>query len=107
MTGAAAAIAADRPVAQAGLKVGTLAAGLLGLFAFDNLLLLHFWGLSLPVTAGLMVAAGAAITALCARYCANLAPVPLRTFAAALIISLALFALGGEGRFFYANTDWQ
>ena len=107
MTVAAAAIAADRPVTQTGLTVGHLAAGLLGLFAFDNLLLLHFWGLSLPLTAGLMVATGAAITALCARYSANLPLVPLRTFGAALILSAALFALGGEGRFFYANTDWQ
>ena len=107
MTGAAAAIAAGRPVTRAGLTVGTLAASLLGLFALDNLLLLHFWGLSLPLTMGLTVLAGAAITALCARYSANLAPVHLRTFAAALVISLALFALGGEGRFFYANPDWQ
>ena len=107
MTGAAAAIAADRPVTHAGLPVGTLAASLLGLFALDNLLLLHFWGLSLPVTVGMMVVAAASITALCARYSADLPPVPLRTFAAALAISLALFALGGEGRFFYANTDWQ
>lgn len=107
MTGAAAAIAADRPVSQVRLTVGTLTASLLGLFALDNLLLLHFWGLSLPLTMGLTVVAGAAITALCARYSANLAPVPARTFAAALLISLALFALGGEGRFFYANTDWQ
>lgn len=107
MTGAAAAIAVDRPVTQAGLTVGHLAAGLLGLFALDNLLLLHFWGLSLPLTAGLTVAAGAAIRALCARYSANLPSVPLSNFAAALILSLGLFALGGEGRFFYSNTDWQ
>jgi hypothetical protein len=30
-----------------------------------------------------------------------------RTVAVCLAISLAIFALGGEGRFFYANTDWQ
>lgn len=107
MTGAAAAIAADRPVTQTGLTVGHLAAGLFGLFALDNLLLLHFWGLSLPLTAGLTVAAGAAIRALCARYSASLPSISLRTFAAALILSLGLFALGGEGHFFYANTDWQ
>ncbi|HEV8408777.1 MAG TPA: hypothetical protein VGQ34_12680 [Sphingomicrobium sp.] len=107
MTGAAAAIAADRPAARAGLTVGFLAASLLCLFALDNLLLLHFWGLSLPLTAGLMVAACAAITTLSRRHCADLAPVPLRTFGVVLIISLMLFALGGEGRFFYANTDWQ
>ena len=107
MTGAAAAIAADRPVTRAGLTVGTLAASLLSLFALDNLLLLHFWGLSLPLTLGLMIAAVAAITTLCRRYAADLEPVPFRTFAAAFAISLGLFALGGEGRLFYANTDWQ
>ena len=32
------------PVTRAGLKVGTLAASLLGLFALDHLLLLHFGG---------------------------------------------------------------
>ena len=107
MTGAAAAIAADRRVTQTGLTVAHLAAGLLGLFVLDNLLLLHFWGLSLPLTAGLAVGVGAAIVALCARYSTNLPSVPPRTFGAALILSLALFTLGGEGRFFYANTDWQ
>ncbi len=107
MSGAAAAIAADPPVTRAGLKVGTLAASLLGLFALDNLLLLHFWGLSLPLTVGLAGVTSAAITALCARYSEDLPPVPVKTFAAALLISLALFALGGEGRFFYANSDWQ
>jgi hypothetical protein len=107
MTGVAAAIAADRPVRQAGLTVGTLVAGVLGLFALDNLLLLHFWGLPLSLTAGLMFAVGTAITALSRRYSANLARVPYRTLAIAFLIALALFALGGEGRFFYANADWQ
>lgn len=107
MTGAAATIAADRPGARAGLSVGSLAAALLGLFAVDNLLLLHFWGVSLPVTAGLMFVACTGIAAVCARFSANLPPVPYRIFGAAFVIALALFALGGEGRFFYANTDWQ
>ncbi|HEX3422042.1 MAG TPA: hypothetical protein VHS33_01380 [Sphingomicrobium sp.] len=84
-----------------------MAASLLGLFAVDNILLLHFWGLSLPLTVGLILGAGTAIIALVGRFSANLPPVPFRTFAAAFVISLALFALGGEGRFFYANTDWQ
>ena len=107
MTPAAAAIALEQPAARAGLTVRTLAATLLGLFAADNLLLLHFWGLSLPLTAGLTVLAAAAIRALSARISDELPAVPARTFAIALLISFALFALGGEGRFFYANTDWQ
>jgi hypothetical protein len=107
MTGAAVTIAADRPRTRAGLTVRTLAAGLLGLFALDNLLLLHFWGLSMPLTAGLMFVAITAIAAVCARFPTNLPPVPYRTFGLAFVIALALFALGGEGRLFYANPDWQ
>jgi hypothetical protein len=107
VTVAAATIAGDQRSARAGLTVATLAATLLGLFALDNLLLLHFLGLPLPLTAGLIVAAGTAIGVLCARSFADAPPVSFRTFAGAFLISLALFALGGEGGFFYANTDWQ
>ena len=106
MSEAAAAIAIPRS-ARVGIKVRTLVAGLLALFAADNLLLPHFWGLSLPSTAALIFVAATAIWALSKRISDELAPVPLQGFAVALLISLALFALGGEGRFFYANTDWQ
>lgn len=102
-----AAIALDRAAARAGLKVRSLAAALLSLFAVDNLLLLHFWGLPLAATVGLVFVAGTAIWALCSRISDQLPAVPLRTFAGALLISLMLFALGGEGRFFYANIDWE
>jgi hypothetical protein len=107
MTALAATITADRHSARTGFTFGTLAAGLLGLFAIDNLLLLHFWGLSLPLTVALMFVAGTAITMLCAKFSASLPRVPYRTFAIAFAIALALFALGGEGHFFYANTDWE
>jgi hypothetical protein len=101
------------PIALAGaagqrlLTVRTVVTGLLGLFAFDNLLLLHFWGLPVPVAVGLAVVAGAAIWTLSAQISDDLPPVSGRTFAVAMLVSLALFALGGEGRFFYANPDWQ
>lgn len=107
MTATTVAFAADRRRTRAGFTVGTLAAALLSLFALDNLLLLHFWGLSLPITAALTFVAGTAIAGLCKRFSADLPPVPYRTFAVAFAIALALFALGGEGRFFYANLDWQ
>lgn len=107
MTTAAVTIAVDRQGTKAGLTVGGLAAGLLGLFALDNLLLLHFWGLSLPLTAGLVFVAGIGLAALCARLPAVSPRVPYRVLAIALLVALALFALGGEGRFFYANPDWQ
>lgn len=33
--------------------------------------------------------------------------IPLATLAGAFLFALILLAIGGEGRFFYANTDWQ
>lgn len=107
MSGTAATIAVDRPETQAGFTIGTLAGALLGLFAIDNLLLLHFWGLALPLTVGLIFTACSAIALLCARIPVRLPPVPYRTLAVAFLIALAVLALGGEGRFFYANVDWQ
>ena len=107
MSEGAAALSLGRAAAHPGLKVRTLAASLLALFAADNLLLLHFWGLSLPATAALVFIAGTAIWLLCGKISDDVPAVPLRSFAIALSLSLALFALGGEGHFFYANTDWQ
>ena len=107
MTDAAAAIALEQRTWQGAFTVRSLATALLGLFALDNVLLLHFWGLSLALTAVLTLLAGTAFWVLCARISDELPPVSIRTFATALLISMALFALGGEGRFFYANPDWQ
>ena len=108
MSEAAVPVTLERPAApQRVLSVRAAATGLLGLFAFDNLLLLHFWGLPLALVAGLTLAAAGGIWALLGKISGELPGVPIRTFGAALLVSLALFALGGEGRFFYANPDWQ
>lgn len=107
MSEATVAIALERPAAQAGLTVRSMATGLLGLFALDNLLLLHFWGLPLPLTAALGIVTGWGIWALSARIPDNLPVVPVRSLALAFAIAAALLVLGGEGRFFYANIDWQ
>jgi len=107
MSQAAAAIAAERPAMRLGLSVRTLTVALLSLFAADNLLLLHFWGLPLAATAGLAFLASSAIWMLSRKIPDALPAVPPNVFAVALLVSLGLFALGGEGRFFYANTDWQ
>ena len=104
---ATATLAAERAGARSGLTVRTLATSLLTLFAFDNLLLLNFWGLPLAATAGLTCVAAAAFWLLLGAISDDVPPVPARTFAVAFLVSVALFALGGEGRFFYANTDWQ
>lgn len=91
-----------------GISPRTLAALLLGLFAADNLILLRFLGLlpSLGV-AGLIVAAGAAIWALCRAIPADLPRVPHASLAALFAVALAILVLGGEGRLLYANIDWQ
>ena len=107
MTDAVAAIAAPRPVPRAGLSVSTLTAVLLGLFAADNLLLLHFWGLPLALSVGLIFIAATAVWALCSGASERLPKVPVKTLVIASLVATAIFALGGEGRFFYANTDWQ
>jgi hypothetical protein len=107
MTEAVAAIPVPRPSARMGLSVRTLAASLLGLFAVDNILLLHFWGLGLPATSGLAAAAAAGIWFMSRNFDDELSRIPSTTVAAAFVISLLIFAVGGEGHFFYANADWQ
>lgn len=86
-----------------------LFAALIGWFCYDLLLLCRFLGLDMPLVAGLWAILTAAIF--------WLATLPRRndivsgpTVAQLLIclaLSFALMALGGQGRFFYANLDWQ
>lgn len=84
-----------------------LAATLLGLFAIDNILLLQFLGTSPLVVALLVVPVCAGFAWLIRGRANNGADIPLNVIAVSFLISLLLFALGGEGRFFYANADWQ
>ncbi|HEV2595422.1 MAG TPA: hypothetical protein VGU01_09520 [Sphingomicrobium sp.] len=107
MTQAAVATPVQHFALQTGLSLRALVSALLGLFAFDNILFLHFCGLSLGPTIGLALLSVGAITSLCTKISAELPLVSLRTVIMAFLISVVLFALGGEGRFFYANTDWQ
>ncbi|QIK79460.1 hypothetical protein G7077_11650 [Sphingomonas piscis] len=93
--------------AKAGLPPLSVASCLLGLFAIDNLLLLHFLGLPLWALAGLIAVLVMALTWLCGRFPADGAPIPYCAVVAAFLLALALCALGGEGRFFYSNVDWQ
>ena len=107
MNEAIAAIPVAQPAARTGVSVRSLAAALLSLFALDNLLLLHFWGASLPATAGLGGAAAAVIWALSRRFGESVSRVPIGTISAAFAISLLVYTLGGEGHLFYSNIDWQ
>lgn len=89
------------------IPVEWLIAGLLCLFALDNILLLHFFGLPALATAILVVVAWIGISRLVAYPRKTSVRVPLSTLVIAVAVSLMLFLLGGEGRFFYATPDWQ
>jgi hypothetical protein len=94
-------------VTSAGVSLSALCALLLSLFALDNLLLLQFLGLP-PLLTGLLVVLLCPLLAmLMSRLILNDIIIPWRALAIAAFVSLALFMLGGQGRFFYANADWQ
>lgn len=77
------------------------------LFAVDNLLLLQFLGLPAIYVALLALPIAFGISQLAKSQNRDAPRIPLAVFGIALLASLTLFVLGGEGRFFYANADWQ
>ena len=108
--------AAPQPAPPAGpagrgdrtLAPGTLVALLGGWLAFDNILLWRFLGLIPTGVAVLLTLLVIALAAWTARRLPTRGEGPtLRLLAIATGIALLLFLLGGEGRFFYATTDWQ
>lgn len=78
-----------------------------GWFALDQLLLWQFLGLQSPVLAIMGTTIFVLIGWHISKAAANLPDVPLIRLGLCLSFALLLFALGGEGRFFYANIDWQ
>jgi hypothetical protein len=92
-----------------GISTRGLAGLLLGLMGVMQALLLLFLGrplLAVPVlVVGLVPGCLAAFTGLAGN--GRKVIVGWRTIAACLAVALTVFALGGEGRFVYANTDWQ
>ncbi|RVT92718.1 hypothetical protein [Sphingomonas crocodyli] len=88
-----------------GMSVAWLLAALLGWLALDLVLLLRFLGFAQPA---LYLAAAVAV-ALLVRAIAreDLGRIAWRRVGLCIAIALLLCALGGEGRFFYANVDWQ
>jgi hypothetical protein len=78
-------------------------------FGLSQLLLWRFLG---AFSAPVFVAAGAALLALAILVHRSVNALDLRgptvgVFLFCLAVSFILFTLGGEGRFFYANIDWQ
>jgi hypothetical protein len=91
----------------AGAPAAYLAATLLALFAIDNVLLLQFLGLSPPLTALMILLLCPPVAIMAVKTVKTDIVVPWRAIALAGLIATILFALGGQGRFFYANVDWQ
>lgn len=90
-----------------GVPLSWLVSVLLALFAADNLLLFQFLGLPPLLTLLLVALACPLVAILTGKAITKDHVVPWRAIAVAGALSLAVFALGGQGRLFYANPDWQ
>ncbi len=108
MTALAVQMSAPRTTSGAiAIPVTWLASILIGLFAIDNLLLLQFLGLAPIIAVLLAIAICAGFAWLLCSPAKETERVPLKVIGCATLISLVLFLLGGEGRVFFANADWQ
>jgi hypothetical protein len=101
--------AASGGLSREGLRVAPsfLLAGIVMGAGIQNLILLPFLGFHAAVA----VAALIPLLGIAVIVGRNTGPagdwVTGRRFAICVAVAAALFVLGGEGRFFYANTDWQ
>lgn len=98
------------PKTQLGIPVDRIVWFLIALFVVNNWLLLAFLGQALSGVAAGVLSAGIGLLVLSAR------PVPMATdqryvslpvLGCCFVIAVTLLILGGEGRFLYANADWQ
>lgn len=95
--------------AAAGIPIKWLLAALLAFLAVQNLLMWRFLDFAPRWAYVLSAAAVALLCVATTRAVGGLAPPAptLRTVAVCAPVALLLFLLGGEGRVFYANFDWQ
>jgi len=100
----AASLAARRPRV---VSTGTIAAALLALFAIDNVVLLAFLGLPAPLAGVVAIAAAGGIFLLGRKVLRSMPEVPVSAIGISLAVAAVLLLLGGEGRLFFANADWQ
>lgn len=105
---------ADSPMPELGrarraiATPATLASLILATLGLQQLLLWRFLGFSpllYPIGAGLILLLVAGLRRM-TGWAADEGP-SVRLFALCSAVSLLLFVLGGEGRFLYANFDWQ
>ncbi|MBC9034092.1 hypothetical protein IAG41_17020 [Sphingomonas sp. JC676] len=93
---------------RAGSSTRQLLLVLFALFALSNVLVPVFLGKAGPAAVSAIVACGFLVLLwLGEGRIAQRDPVRWRTIGICLAIACALLLLGGEGRLFYANEDWQ
>ncbi len=95
--------------ARASLAVdgGAVMAMIAAWLACDQLLLLAYLGIASPLLVIPGLAGTIWLTLLVRRGGAALGRIPLTRLGLCLLIALIVLVLGGEGRLFYANIDWQ
>jgi hypothetical protein len=85
-----------------------LLAGLVLLLGTDNILLLRFLGLASPAIFAAATLSLAVLFGCLVRLTSRLQQgIPLSRLGICLGVAAVVMLLGGEGRIFYANTDWQ
>lgn len=91
-----------------GIRPATLAGALVTLLLLDQVLLWHFLGLAPPaILAAALLLLPIAFWPLTRPTAATSARLPWKLLAICFAVSLIVYILGGEGRLFYANMDWQ
>jgi len=91
-----------------GVRPATLAGLLVSMFLIDQILLWHFLGLApAAILAVAMIVLPLAFWPLTRRTAETSARLPWTLLGICFAVSLVVYILGGEGRLFYANMDWQ
>ena len=91
------------------ISIVSIVTGLFLWFGMTQILLWRFLGaFSAPtfLLATLVIFSVAALARRSLQHCA-VSAIPVRRLIFCLAVSFVLLVLGGEGRFFYANVDWQ
>lgn len=92
---------------SASVEARTLTAAIVALFALDNLLLLGFAGQPPLLVAALALILPPTLATMVYRAMPGQCRIALPTVAICLLVAVFLLMLGGEGRLFYATSDWQ
>ena len=85
----------------------TLLSVIVGWLALDQILLLRFLGIASPGLLLAGIAGSGLLIVLVHKGAQRLGPIPLGRVIICLAVAFAILLLGGEGRLFYANIDWQ